>query len=319
LSSAVRRSVRVFLNPGASYGTGRDRWKRVQDEIARRVGDLEVEETTERAELSGRVAEHLRNGERRFIAAGGDGTVSALVNALMVVLEGGLAEEEVALGAVGLGSSNDFHKPFGNGQMADGMPIHVDFEAAQERDVILIGYVDKAGASRVRYAIINASAGVTAEANARFNAPNWFVRCARRISVDAAISAAVATTLLTWSDLTCSVETDGGPGEMISVTNLGVFKNSHFGGALRYDTAVGPNDGMLGVALCEHMSAREIILTLSALRKGEFSGRPKTRTWSALDLSVHADRAFALEADGEVVGARVARFRVAPRRLRCCG
>jgi diacylglycerol kinase family enzyme len=67
------------------------------------------------------------------------------------------------------------------------------------------------------------------------------------------------------------------------------------------------------------MSAFETVTMLSALRKGRFSGRPKTRTWRARSLSVQGDRAFALETDGEVLRARSARFSVAPRSVRCCG
>lgn len=311
--------TRVLLNPGASYGTGRERWERVRDEVARRVGNLEVEETAGQAELTRRLGELIRDGERRFVAAGGDGTVNALVNGLMVAAEGAPGDADFTLGAVGLGSSNDFHKPYDEGATIEGMPVRVDFDAAGDRDVIRIDYSEPDGTESVRYSIINASAGVTAEANARFNEPNWLVRTARRVSVDAAITAAVSTTLMSWADVMCSLTTDGGEPEMASVTNMGVYKNPHFGGALCYDTEVAPDDGVLGVALCENMSAFETVAALSALRKRRFSGRKKTRTWKAHDLSVHADRAFALEADGEVVWARSARFSVARRRLRCCG
>ena len=82
---------------------------------------------------------------------------------------------------------------------------------------------------------------------------------------------------------------------------------------------VAPDDGALGVGLCESMSAFETVATLSALRKGRFSGRRKTRTWRARSLSVQGDRVFALETDGEVLRARSARFSVAPRSVRCCG
>ena len=138
------------------------------------------------------------------------------------------------------------------------------------------------------------------------------------MSVDAAITAAVVTTLVTWVDVTCALSINGEEPAMASVTNLGVFKNPHFGGALCYDTPVAPDDGVLGVGLCESMSAFETVATLSALRRRRFEGRRKTRTWRAESVSVRGDRVFALETDGEVLRARSARFSVAPRRVRCC-
>jgi diacylglycerol kinase family enzyme len=316
--------IRIFVNPGATYGTGRERWSRVEGELRRRLGGFEVEEISAPEQLRGRLAELVRQGERRFVAAGGDGTVNLLLNAIMTLPESELCEQErpegdgIVLGAVGLGSSNDFHKPFDKSATIEGMPVKVDFNGARERDVIRIEYEEPEGPVATRYSLINASVGVTAEANARFNEPNWFIRAARAVSVDAAISAAVITTLATWTDVTCALATDGEEPAMASVTNLGVFKNAHFGGALCYDAPVAPDDGMLGVGLCENMSAFETVATLSALRRRRFSGRPKTRMWRARSLSIQGDRVFALETDGEVLQARSARFSIAPRRVSCC-
>jgi len=329
------RGIRVFVNPGATYGTGRERWSSVEDELRRRLGGFEVEEIREPGEVRGRLAELVQQGDYRFVAAGGDGTVNLLANAIMALPESELSEQELAdggppggelarrerivLGAVGLGSSNDFHKPFDEGATIEGMPVRIDFDGARDRDVIRIEYEEPDGPIATRYSLVNASVGVTAEANARFNAPNWFVRAARAVSVDAAISAAVLTTLATWTDVTCALSIDGKKPAMTSVTNLSVFKNAHFGGALCYDTPVAPDDGVLGVGLCEGMSALETVAALSALRKGRFAGRPKTRTWKVRSVFVQGDRVFALETDGEVLQARSARFSVAPRRVTCCG
>jgi diacylglycerol kinase (ATP) len=321
--------ARVFLNPGATYGTGRERWARVEGELRRRLGEFEIEETVGPDAMCHRLSELVRQGERKFVAAGGDGTVNLLVNAMMELPEGetadaGLLESErlgrdrIVLGAVGLGSSNDFHKPFNDDATIEGMPVKVDFDAARACDVIRIDYETPDGSTATRFSLVNASAGVTAEANARFNDPNWLVRLVRPLSVDAAITAAVLTTLARWRDVTCALSIDGGGPETISVTNLGVFKNPHFGGTLCYDTPMSADDGLLGIALCEGMSAFETVATLSALRKRRFAGRPRTRTWKASSLSIRGDRAFALETDGEVVWARNARFGVAGRRLLCC-
>jgi diacylglycerol kinase family enzyme len=336
--------VRVFLNPRAAYGTGRERWARIEPELGRRLGAHTVDEV-DPERLPTALEGAVGRGERRFVAAGGDGAVNLLVNAAMALPEA----EELTIGAVGLGSSNDFHKRNGVSDEIAGIPVRVDFEKAEPCDVIAIefaaaerpstigavreitdesdapevvsesaGLEKEAGSGRLRYAIVNASIGVTAEANARFNDPTGAIRAARRISVDAAISMSVLTTLCTWRDLTCSLSLDGEEPLMASVTNLGVFKNPHFGGALRYDINVGGSDGRLGVALCEGLSRAEVVAMLRSLRRGRFAGRPKTRSWTPGTVAVAADRSFALEADGEVLRAKSARFSVAPARLRCC-
>jgi diacylglycerol kinase family enzyme len=312
----------VFLNPGATYGTGRERWARVESEVAGRLGEMEVEETRSLEGTTARLGELMARGVTRLVAAGGDGTVNLLVNAMMALggrlMDDGASDprDSLTLGAVGLGSSNDFHKPYGPDDTIEGMPVHLDFGRARERDVIEIAHEGTAGAGR-RYSLVNASIGVTAEANARFNEPNLLVRALRPFSVDAAITAAVLTTLSVWRDVTCAVSTDGADPQMVSVTNLGVFKNPHFGGELCYEFAPERDDGTLGVALCEGMSARETLRTLSGLRERSFSG-PKTRSWKAKSIVASGDREFALETDGEVELAKRVEFRVAERRIRCC-
>ena len=103
----VRRAL-VLLNPNARRGQGRDRYRVVQPGIDE-LFETRVAET-EPAGNDGAVRAALDDGIRTFIAAGGDGTVNALIDAL-VRLRGTVALDDLTLGAVGLGSSNDAHKP----------------------------------------------------------------------------------------------------------------------------------------------------------------------------------------------------------------
>lgn len=304
----------VFLNTRASYGRAGAVWARVRPELERRVGAFEVREMDSADGVAASLREAVARGERAFVAAGGDGSVNLLLNAILRLDVAG----DVALGAVGLGSSNDFHKPFARDSFIAGVPARVDSEHARPCDVIRIDLTDDEGRASTRFAIINASLGITADANAGFNAPSGFVRAARRLSVDAAIVASVLRTLATHRDVGCRIAIDGAGQGTFSVSNLGVIKNPHFAGSFCYDTPIEPDDGKLGVNLCERLNRFQVLATLAALSRRRFRGRPKTRSWIAEWVAVEAERAFALEADGEVVRARRAEFTVLPGRIRCC-
>ena len=101
-----RCAVRVFLNERASYGRASKRWAAVEGELRARAGEFDVEPAASLARVAESVRLAFDRGERVFIAAGGDGTVNMLVNAIMALED----RSNVSLGAVGLGSSNDFHK-----------------------------------------------------------------------------------------------------------------------------------------------------------------------------------------------------------------
>jgi diacylglycerol kinase family enzyme len=304
----------MLLNRLASYGRAAARWEAIRDEIESRTGPFEVEAVVSREAVAASVRKAAGRGERVFVAAGGDGTVNAVLNALLALED----VSDACLGAVGLGSSNDFHKPFHPGAFIGDVPLRIESSGARLMDVIRIEFADAEGRSSTLFAAMNASLGITAESNANFNAPTRFARAARRFSVDAAIVLSILRTLATYRDLECSLSIDDSQIGSVLVSNLGVIKNPHFGGTLAYDTPIEPDDGKLGINLCENLSRLQALATVAALRRRRFRGRPKTRSWIGERVSVEADRTFALEADGEIAYARKAYFEVVPKRIRCC-
>ena len=141
---------------------------------------------------------------------------------------------------------------------------------------------------------------------------------ASRLSVDAGIVASVIRTLATYRYIPSGMSVDGRDEGRFMISNLGVIKNQHFAGSFCYDTCVEPDDGKLGINLCEGLNRFQVLATLAALSRNRFRGRPKTRCWPGQSVSVEGDRDFALEMDGEVVRARRAEFTVLPGKIRCC-
>ncbi len=125
--------------------------------------------------------------------------------------------------------------------------------------------------------------------------------------MNAAIVASVIETIATYRDVECRLTIDGADAGTFLVSSLGVIKNPHFAGSFCYDTPIEPDDGKLGVNLCERLTRFQVLATLAALSRKRFSGRPKTRTWIGERVLVEGARSFALETDGEVTRARRAR------------
>lgn len=306
--------IRVFLNPHSNYHTGLSRWKKVEKEIRGRIETLETEEIRSPDEIVSQVSEALDNGENMFIAAGGDGTVSLLLNAIMKLSD----DPSLTIGAVGLGSSNDFHKPFRRKAFINGIPVRIDFKDAFPCDVIRVDYHDIQANRNTSFCLINASIGITAEANAIFNSRSALMSMLQTISTDAAITAAALKAIFTSPDIPCQLTVNNGEEQRFSVTNLGIIKNPHFAGSLCYDTPIEPDDGELGINLCMDLSPPERIRMLVALYNHRFREYPKTKSWIATRLSLRSDQVFALEMDGEVIHTNGADFNIIPKRVRCC-
>jgi diacylglycerol kinase (ATP) len=309
----------VLLNPGCNYRTGAKRWAKVEPGLRQRIGDFALEELRSESAVRAQVGAALDRGVRVFIAAGGDGTVNLIANAL---LEPGAAQE-VTLGAVGLGSSNDFHKPFRKEDFIGRMPVRVDLARARLADVIRVEFEDPQSPTPdprpvVRYCLLNASIGITAEGNAFFNTRTTLVRMLQRVSQDLAVTATALRTMFAYKNLPCRLRVDDSPGGDYAITNLGVIKRPNFAGSLRYDTPIAPDDGRIGVNLSYGLSLPEKIATLAALSGGKFAGRPKTLCLSGTRAVVTSRERFAVELDGEIVYARTVRFSVIPKAMKVC-
>lgn len=307
-------TTRIFFNPLCDHGRGMVKWEKIRGALGERLGPHAIEHIHSPDELPEQAAEAHRKGTRCFIAAGGDGTVHLLLNAVMRLPD----TDSLCIGAIGLGSSNDSHKPPGGACRIDGIAVRIDAAAAKPVDIIRVAYGGSEEKAMERFCLNNASIGITAEANAFFNRRRPWMLLVQRFSVDAAVLAAAVRTMVTFRAIPCRLSIDQGPFDNCRITNLGIVKNLHFAGSLRYDTPVERDDGMVAVNLCHDMSRGETAGILAALSRGRFRGRPKTRTWMAHELRVECGQCLALEMDGEVVETQQACFTVVPKAIGWC-
>lgn len=309
--SARRRAV-LILNPAAAQGTAQRKYAAVRSAVESQL-DVRRAMLDATGVWQAVLREELSRGTRLVVAAGGDGTVGAVVNAIVSTRSAALGE--VTLGAVGLGSSNDFHKPVR--QSSARIPLRIDWGGAAPRDVARARFLDGSGTVRERLFVVSASLGLCARASARFNRGDALLRALKPRWVCAAIGYAALATLARHrpDHVRLSV---GGEVTELWLDNLSVGKTPHLAGAFRYDTSVSANSGLLAVNLCESRGRRALLGTLARLARGRFAGRRGTRFWAAREASIELESPTALELDGETVCARSAWFDVLPERIRAC-
>lgn len=297
----------ALVNPRSAGGRGARRWQRIEAELMQRYPGLRAD-CGPPAEVPAIIERALDQGECWFIAAGGDGTVNLVASALA---RHGCAG---TLGAIGLGSSNDFHKPVT--RRLHGIPARLDFAHAEPRDVCVVELTDDSGLTRTRHFLVNASVGVTAEANWRFNHPGPVLAALKRITTDGAILAAALQGIVLGRALRVQLTIDGTVRD-VALKNLGVTKSAHFAGGLRYDTPFEPRSGAMHVHRIGAVGIYRLLRILAALSRGAFTGLGQTESWRASAVRLTAAEPFAVECDGEVTRAVAAGFSVLPQRLWC--
>ena len=304
----------VFVNPNAAGGAALSKWKKME----RFLLDSRIPFSTRL--LDGRrsalqlACDAFRKDERNFVAAGGDGTVNYLMNAL---IEGSacMPLENIRFGAIGLGSSNDFHKPFQPEQAYGGIPFKIDFDRACARDVGHIAYRDK-DALVSRYFLVNASIGVTAKANDFFNNPDRVLKSLKRFHTASAIFYAAFKTIASHENLKAVVQSPEIGTIETELSNLGIAKSPHFSGSLRFNHSAEYDNGRFMVHLFNGMGRKGLLALLNRLSHGNLPAN--ARSWSTSALTLTANKPFAVEFDGEVIHTTEAHFSILPRYIKVC-
>ncbi len=263
-----------------------------------------------------KISRALENGETDFVAAGGDGTVNALLNHLLS-LTNPRYRDHIRLGAIGLGSSNDFHKPFSSEHMMEGISCKVNFAEAKPRDVGCITY-EHNGRFVSSYFLVNASVGVTAEANRFFNNPDRTLKLLKQLFTPGAILYAILKTICSFNNVEVRLRCRENTTVDTNMTNLAVLKNPHVSGRLRYDSPLSIDNGSLIVRMCHDMNRPELIKLLWALAHQKINTVRKTKSWSTTSMMVSAKTPFAVEFDGETIETRRAHFSILPKCIKVC-
>jgi diacylglycerol kinase (ATP) len=305
----------VIVNTQADGGRAGAKWHRIKPQVTRLIGPFTECHGPDRAAVRQCISRALRRGERRFVAAGGDGTVN-LVTGYLLELAAPEVLQSVTLGAIGLGSSNDFHKP--RCTAIGRVPCRLDFAHPIKHDVGRTAYIDPQGTRRASHWLINASVGTTAAGNWLYNRATGVVGWLKHRSASLGMIAAACDALLHNRRVPVTLELEDGSKESLVLCNLGVVKNPHFTGMLRYDSPYEPNSGQFFVHLLVSTSLWDTVVTLVRLARGRFAGRRTARSWRASSLALESPAPFAGEGDGEIVLARRVEFGLTHGMLAVC-
>lgn len=306
----------IIKNPKAGGGRALQKWQKIKSEVRARLGSFDIYELDKFSDLSAVILQRIASGEREFVAAGGDGTVNLLVNVLMEAPVD--AAKKIKLGAIGLGSSNDFHKPFCNDSMINNIPCRINFGSAGLHDAGVIAYSMDNDIQSTKYWLINSSIGITAEANYIFNTPGSILRFLKKHASSCAIVYAALKTLVSFRarEVQISIEDDNIGN--VFVDNLAVVRNPHFSGNFRYASPQEIDSGYFNVHLVENKSLPGKIWTLWKLSRPPSKNNRLTQCRRSSKLTIASTKPIALEFDGEVATANAATFTLKRRAIQVC-
>jgi len=306
----------IILNPNAAGGTAMEKWNKTNRLFRQSIPPFIVHTMNGKAGTEKFVLSAIRNGETDFIAGGGDGTINTLLNILLTHTNNENVRN-IRLGAIGLGSSNDFHKPFQREKIMNGIPCKIDLDKSQPRDVGVITYKENNREFK-KYFLINASVGATATANQFFNQPDNFLQAMKQFSTTWAIYYSAIKTITSHKNLYVTISSLETGTIKTHLSNLGVVKNQHFSGSLRFNHSAEYDNGRFNVHLFHDMTRIEMMKLIHMLSKGKSNFPGKSSKWSTTSVEVTAEKHFAVEFDGEIIRTSSVHFSILPKCIKVC-
>jgi diacylglycerol kinase family enzyme len=305
----------LLLNTYAGGGSAEKKWVQIKNTIIKKFNNLKIIKVDKSSDTNSFIQDAIAKKENDFIIAGGDGTVNLFINKLM-----DQADKKdikgIRIGAIGIGSSNDFHKPMYNCLIA-GIPAKINFNSYEQRDVGLIKY--KVGTQLLqKYFLLNASIGVTAEANNLFNNPDLVLRFLKKYFTGVAILYSALKTIFSYKNIEAKIIFNSNESYLFQISNLSIIKNPNISGDLSYPSDPDYQNGLYDIYLTHSMNKLNLINLLKSLSNKVFPKNEKTKYCKTSKIKVSSESEFLIEFDGEVIKTNYAEFSILNRYLKVC-
>jgi len=304
--------VLIIINPYCHQGKGWKRWLHVKNEVLRSFNSPVKEYVQEKGADLALTLPGLLSPNNCIISAGGDGSMHYLVNTLLqsdTIDIGG-----VRVGAIGLGSSNDFLKPFN--RKIKNIPVRINNKGPHVfHDVGIATYYNDTNLYRKRYFIVNASFGITAAANRNFNYPGRVLKFLKTYFTGGAILYTAVQTILSYKNYQSEVQFNDDSINM-TVSNINVLKIPFVSGSFYYSQQILPDDGRLGLNICSDMNKLKLLETLYQLGKGKFITGNKRISEFTTSFQLISNDPVIFECDGETDTATNINISIRPRAIK---
>ena len=249
----------------------------------------------------------IKEGYRKFIAVGGDGTINEVVNGIFKQKD--VPQHEVSLGVVMVGTGNDWGKMF---------DIPSDYASAVEviqqnklflQDVGKVNYRNGIKFSS-RYFVNVAGLGFDAKVAQKTNQAKNEGKSSKLSYFRALLSS-----LVKYKSVDVNIEIDdktGFNGDLFSMS-VGIGKFSG-GGMMQTPDAV-VNDGLFDLTIIKDISKMKVIRSVKKLYNGKIHSVKETEAFRAQKLKIDSKAELFLEVDGESLGKAPFVFEIYPEQL----
>lgn len=301
----------VIANPAAGQGRVRREWPALQSRLSAAVPALSCRWTTGPGHGTTLTRQALRDGYRRIVMVGGDGTFHEVVNGFFAA-DGTALAPTARLVPLPCGTGTDFRRALALPSGLDAVPL-VTSQRVRRVDLLRITYTAPDGSHHHRYALNIASFGLSSSVarhvnQSRLSLPGPTLR----------YLGPILCTLLTHRPSPVELCLDGTPLPTGPVRLVAIANGSSFGAGIRIAPTAVVDDGLLDVTLLHDVPLWWLLRHARAFYRGTHSTLDGVSTYRGRRLTARLPHGppMPLEADGELVGRLPATIEVVPQALR---
>jgi diacylglycerol kinase (ATP) len=292
----------LVLNPHAGKGKGLKNIAAIRELLGPHFKnmDVQVSEYAGHAFQIGRAA--ARDGYRRILSVGGDGTPFEIVNGLYAE---GRPRQEIELGMIPAGTGNSFLRDFSTlswRQAVEGIL------AGKRRRVDLVEIMYMRAKKEVRQYYLNIlGVGLIADI---LKLTNEKLKGFGSLGYSLAVLLRLARGMHNRMRLTVD-------GEQMEIADSAlVISNSKYtGGGMKIAPMADSGDGKADLVIFQGVDRRDILSIFARVFKGSHVGHPKVKTYRAAEIAIDSEPQEMLMADGELLGLTPLRLKVLPGEL----
>jgi diacylglycerol kinase (ATP) len=247
-------------------------------------------------------ARALREGARRLVIVGGDGSVNEVV-------DGVIGASAFELAVIPRGTGWDFVRTFGIPRDLDGAIDVALHGGVREIDAGSVTYRTWAGDEAQSHFANVGSAGISGAIAKRAN------ESSKALGGKVSYYWATLAVFVGWQtgEMRVTVGDETRSGRMIDAM---ICNGRFLGGGMMMCPDAEPDDGLFDVLLIGDVTTRDLAFVLPKTYKGKHLPHPRLELLRGSVVTVDADEPLPIELDGEQPGTTPARFQVLPRALR---
>lgn len=306
--STVKSSWMVIVNPKAGVGKGLTDWPQISNQLNRNGVEFSCVFTEKKTHAVELTVKAIKDGYRKIVAIGGDGTINEIVNGIFI--QKVVPTTEVYLAVVAVGTGNDWIRMFGIPKTYPEAVRAIVLSNTVLQDVGLISYYETL-IKHERYMANVAGLGFDAAVNRRFNKLKEEGRTGKWLYVKSMLRA-----LMAYKSKRFKVTLDGEMlvnGEVFSAT-VGIGKYNG-GGMMQMPNAVF-DDGLFDVTVIRKKTKASVLYNFKKLYNGRIHKISKISTWQGKKVYIESEPESPIEIDGEAMGYSPFSFELIPQSIR---